>query len=130
MLRTADSMLRACDDMTTCSVFVGTSVDGFIARRDGALDWLPDNAEEHGYTAFMASVDAIVMGRGTFDVVLGFPEWPFQKPVIVLTSRTCDADLPAGADVEFMSGAPGDIVATLAARGMRHLYIDGGVTIQ
>ena len=115
----------------TCSVFVGTSIDGFIARRDGSLDWLPpDGGEEHGYTAFIAAIDAIVMGRGTFDTVLKFHRWPFRKPVIVLTTRECNAVLPAGACVEFMSGAPRDVVARLAERGMTHLYIDGGVTIQ
>jgi dihydrofolate reductase len=114
-----------------CSAFVGTSVDGFIARCDGSLDWLPaDGGEEHGYTAFLESVDAIVMGRGTFDTVLRFDRWPFEKPVIVLTTRDCVAALPPEARVEFMSGAPRDVVSRLAERGMTHLYIDGGVTIQ
>jgi dihydrofolate reductase len=115
----------------TCSVFVGTSVDGFIARPNGALDWLPPGGgEEHGYTAFIASVDAIVMGRGTFDTVLAFDRWPFQKPVIVLTTHEHDAPVPPEAAVEFMSAAPRDVVGRLAERGMTHLYIDGGVTIQ
>ena len=115
----------------SCSVFVGTSVDGFIARRDGSLDWLPpDGGEEHGYTAFIATVDAIVMGRGTFDTVLKFDRWPFQKPVIVLTTHERDAIVPPDARVEFMSGAPRDLVRRLAARGMTHVYVDGGVTIQ
>ena len=115
----------------SCSVFVGTSVDGFIARRDGSLDWLPPGGgEEHGYTAFIASVDAIVMGRGTFDTVLKFDRWPFQKRVIVLTTHEIDAIPPPEARVEFMSGAPRDVVGRLAERGMTHLYIDGGVTIQ
>ena len=114
----------------SCSVFVGTSVDGFIARRDGSLDWLPPGGgEEHGYSAFIATVDAVVMGRGTFDVVLTFERWPFEKPVIVLTTHERDARVPADANVEFMSGAPRDVVGRLAARGMTHLYIDGGVTI-
>jgi len=115
----------------SCCVFVGTSVDGFIARRDGSLDWLPpEGGEEHGYTAFLATVDAIVMGRGTFDTVLKFDRWPFQKLVIVLTTHEGDAMVPAEARVEFMSGAPRDVVGRLAERGMTRLYIDGGVTIQ
>ena len=114
-----------------CSVFVGTSVDGFIARRDGSLDWLPPGGgEEHGYTAFIATVDAIVMGRGTFDTVLKFDRWPFRKLVIVLTTHERDAAVPPEARVEFMSGAPRDIVSQLAERGMTRLYVDGGVTIQ
>jgi dihydrofolate reductase len=115
----------------SCSVFVGTSVDGFIARANGSLDWLPPGGgEEHGYTAFIATVDAIVMGRGTFDTVLEFDRWPFRKPVIVLTTHAADARVPPEARVEFMSGAPRDVVCQLAERGLTHLYIDGGVTIQ
>ncbi len=115
----------------TCSIFVGTSLDGFIAREDHALDWLPiPDADEHGYTAFLATVDAVVMGRNTFEVVLRHPEWPYPKPVVVLTRRPWTGRLPAGADVEFMAGEPREVVARLAERGMRHLYVDGGVTIQ
>ena len=114
-----------------CSVFVGTSVDGFIARRDGRYDFLPvDGGEEHGYSAFIASVDAIVMGRGTFEVVLGLSPWPFRHPVFVLTTKSYTAQLPEGSQIEFMSGEPADIVAKLQVRGFAHLYIDGGVTIQ
>src|SRR6185503_15449338 len=79
---------------------------------------------------FIASVDAVVMGRGTLDTVLKFDRWPFQKPVVALTTHEHDATIPVGARVEFMSGPPRDIVTRLAGRGMKHLYIDGGVTIQ
>ena len=114
-----------------CCVFIATSVDGFIARRDGSLDWLPPGGgEEHGYTAFIATVDAVVMGRGTFDIVVKFDRWPFQKPVIVLTTHEYDAAVPPEASVEFLSLAPRDVVKQLAGRGMTRLYIDGGATIQ
>ena len=113
------------------SVFIATSIDGFIARTDGALDWLPTDPEDHGYTEFMDSVDALVMGRKTFETVLGFGAWPFgTKLVVVLTSRPGDLAAPAGAICEFMAGTPAEVVAHLAARGLEHLYIDGGVTIQ
>jgi dihydrofolate reductase len=113
------------------SVFIATSVDGFIARADGGLDWLPDgDVEEHGYDAFMASVDALVIGRKTFETVLAFEAWPYgEKPVYVLSTRALAA-APAGAVVEHMAGAPADIVPQLAARGVRHAYVDGGITIQ
>ena len=113
------------------TVFVGTSVDGFIARANGALDFLPAGAEEHGYTAFWASVDAVVIGRNTYDSVLGFPEWPYgAKPVTVLSTRPIAPPPVRDAVVERMEGSPAEIVARLAARGARHLYVDGGVTIQ
>jgi len=113
------------------SVFIATSLDGFIARPDGALDWLPgDDCEPHGYDEFIATVDAIVIGRKTFETVLGFGVWPYgEKPVVVLSTRPAEVTPPAGAVCDAMSGTPREIVATLAQRGMRHLYVDGGVTI-
>lgn len=113
------------------SVFVGTSVDGFIARANGKLDFLPPGGgEPHGYDEFMATVDALVMGRKTFETVLTFDSWPYGgKPVIVLSTRPL-APAPLGAVVERMSGDPAGIVSQLAARGVQHIYVDGGVTIQ
>ena len=70
------------------SVFIATSVDGYIARQDGALDWLPvDGGEPHGYNEFIATVDAIVIGRKTFETVLTFGAWLYKKPVVVLSTR-------------------------------------------
>ena len=113
------------------SVFIGTSVDGFIARVNGALDFLPaDGGEPHGYDEFIASVDALVIGRKTFETVLAFDSWPYgEKPVFVLSSRPLAA-APRGAVVERMSGDPADVVSHLDARGIRHIYVDGGITIQ
>lgn len=113
------------------SVFVGTSLDGFIARADGGLDFLPPGGgESHGYDEFMATVDALVIGRNTFEIVLAFDAWPYgAKPVFVLSTRPL-APAPPGAVVEHLSGEPADIVSQLAARGIQHIYVDGGVTIQ
>jgi dihydrofolate reductase len=112
------------------SVFIGTSLDGFIARANGAFDFLPaGGGEPHGYDEFMATVDALVIGRHTFDTVLAFDAWPYTKPVFVLSTRPLPAT-PPGAIVERMSGAPAAIVSQLADRGLRHVYVDGGVTIQ
>ena len=115
----------------TVSVFIGTSVDGFIARPNGALDFLPEGGEPHGYEELMASVDTLVIGRKTFETVLAFPEWPYgKKRVVVLSSRPLDLSAARGAVVEQMSGPPAEIVAKLAASGAHHLYVDGGITIQ
>jgi len=116
----------------TASVFIGTSVDGFIARPNGDLDFLPDGGgEPHGYTEFIASVDAIVIGRKTFETVLAFEAWPYgDKRVVVLSNRPVDFSAVRGGVVEQMAGPPADIVSQLAASGAHHLYIDGGVTIQ
>ncbi len=113
------------------SVFVGTSLDGFIARANGELDFLPGGGgEPHGYDEFMATVDALVIGRKTFQTVLTFGSWPYgEKPVFVLSTHEL-VPTPPGAMVQRMSGAPADVVAELAARGIRHIYVDGGITIQ
>jgi dihydrofolate reductase len=115
----------------TASVFVGTSLDGFIARTNGDLDFLPPGGgEPHGYDEFMATVDALVIGRKTFETVLTFDKWPYgEKTVIVLSTRPL-APTPLGAVVERMSGTPAEILSQLTARGIRHIYVDGGITIQ
>jgi dihydrofolate reductase len=112
------------------SVFVGTSLDGFIARPDGTFDFLPPGGgEPHGYTEFMATVDALVIGRKTLESVLAFAQWPYDRPVFVLSTRALPP-VPPKAVVERMSGEPADIVAELAGRGIGHIYVDGGITIQ
>ena len=116
----------------TVSVFVGTSLDGFIARANGDFDFLPaGGGEAHGYDEFIAGVDAIVMGRNTFEKVLTLGPWPYgDKRVVVLSSRPADLSAAVGGVVEQMAGTPAEIVHRLAASGARHLYIDGGITIQ
>jgi len=113
------------------SVFIGASVDGFIARANGDLDWLPTDPEPHGYDEFIASVDTIVIGRKTFETVMGFDSWPYgDKRVVVLSSSPLDFSGVVGGVVEQMGGEPADVVAQLAATGAQHAYIDGGITIQ
>jgi dihydrofolate reductase len=116
----------------TVSVFVGISVDGFLARSNGELDFLPaGGGEPHGYDEFMAGVDTIVIGRKTFETVLSFGAWPYgDKRVVVLSSRPVDLSEVRGGRVEQMGGPPAAIVATLAASGAHHLYLDGGIAIQ
>lgn len=114
------------------SVFIGTSLDGFIAREDGSLDWLPlGEGEDYGYQAFIDTVDVIVMGRRTYETVLAFDAWPYgQKPVVVLSRGRVALPTAPVASVEWMSGEPADILRELERRGAGHLYVDGGDTIQ
>ncbi len=114
------------------SVFVGASVDGFIARQNGDLDFLPPGGgEPHGYDEFIASVDVLVIGRKTFEKVLTFEAWPYgKKRVVVLSSRPLDLSPAVGGVVEQMAGPPAEIVSQLAASGVKHIYVDGGITIQ
>jgi dihydrofolate reductase len=112
------------------SVFIATSVDGYIARLNDELDWLPQNPEPHGYEEFYASVDGIVIGRKTFQVVERFNAWPYgTKSVIVLSTTLATVSVP-GANCDVMSGTPNEIARRLAQRGLQHVYIDGGETIQ
>jgi dihydrofolate reductase len=114
------------------SVFCGVSVDGFLARPNHALDFLDAGGNEpHGFEEFFGSVDVLVIGRKTFEVVLTFGKWPYgKKPVVVLSSRRLDFSAIKGGMVEQMTGEPAEIANQLKARGFKHAYIDGGITIQ
>jgi len=116
----------------TVSVFIGISVDGFIARPNGDLDFLPEGGgEPHGYNEFMASVDTLVIGRKTFETVLTYETWPYgDRRVVVLSSRPLDFSAVRGGVVEQMAGPPAEILSKLAASGAHHIYVDGGITIQ
>jgi dihydrofolate reductase len=113
-----------------CSVYIASSLDGFIARRNGALDWLsmalrPN--EDYGYRRFHDSVDTMIVGRKTYDVVLGFGEWPYAgKRCVVLTHR------PLGPrhGEEFFDGSPAELVERLGKEGAKRAYVDGGAVIQ
>src|SRR5258708_3727371 len=105
-------ILQQEDSIMKASVFVGTSLDGFIARTNGAFDFLPPGGgEPHGYEEFMATVDALVIGRNTYEIVWAFESWPYgDNPVIVLSTNKL-APAPAGAVVEHMSRSPAEIVS-------------------
>jgi dihydrofolate reductase len=120
-----------------CSAYIATSVDGFIARPDGDIDWLHNPAYEIpdggdlGYGEFISSVDALVMGSATFEKVLSFGVWPYEEtPVIVLSSRDLVIPSHLQGRVRAENLTPEVLVAQLEREGARHLYIDGGTTIQ
>ncbi|MDF2234271.1 dihydrofolate reductase family protein [Albimonas sp. CAU 1670] len=121
-------------------VFVAASLDGFIARPDGSVDWLEvpgAEAEDHGYDAFMAGIDGLLMGAETFRTVLGFsgPDlgaWPYAKPVRVISRSLRPADLPAAlaGRVELLPLPPREALEAVAAEGWRRAYVDGGRLVQ
>lgn len=110
-------------------IYIATSLDGYIADKDGGLDWLHENppteGDDCGFGEFIARVDAIVMGRKTYETVLSFGQWPYTIPVFVLSNTLKIAD-----KAEIISGSPSDIIKTLDNKGYKNLYIDGGKTIQ
>lgn len=121
--------------MTTAHVFIATSLDGFIARQDGDIAWLlqrDDPAEDHGYPAFIADKDMIVMGRGSYEKVLAFDSWPYDLPVLVLSAQLADAPVPEAlkGKLRFSSQAPSEVMAELALQGARRVYVDGGKLVQ
>lgn len=122
---------------SSCRVFIATSLDGFIARTDGSIDWLEaidplvPPGEDMGYAEFMSTVDALVMGRSTFEMAMSFDPWPYgATPVVVLSSKLHALPVTAPATVSLHRGGPTALVADLAARGLTRLYVDGGLTIQ
>ena len=113
-----------------CSVYIAVSLDGFIARSDGRIDWLSiveRAGEDYGYKRFHDTIDTIVVGRNTYNQVLGFDAWPYAgKRCIVMTH----APLAPRHDEEFYCGAPEQLVARLFAEGAKRAYVDGGAVIQ
>lgn len=113
----------------TCSVFIASSIDGFIATKDDGLQWLEayenPSGSDHGYSEFMRRIDAIVMGRRTYEVVLDFGSWPYEVPVYVLSSTHSD-----DTRVQFVKGGARAAVQAAEANGHERLYVDGGKTIQ
>lgn len=116
-------------------VYIATSLDGFIATKDGGIDWLmevpnPDNSD-YGFAEFMDSIDALVMGRKTYEKVLSFDcEWPYSKKVFILSNSLKNVDASLEGKAEIISGSLEDVLNRLNSDGYKNLYIDGGTTIQ
>jgi len=121
--------------MISGHVFIATSLDGFIARADGDIEWLDayaSSGEDHGYETLMASVDGLIMGRATYEKALTFGAWPYTKPVIVMSASLTKAALPGNlaGKVQLSAEPPRGAMVRLAQEGWRHAYIDGGKLIQ
>ncbi|HCA17139.1 MAG TPA: deaminase [Alcaligenes faecalis] len=121
--------------MSTAHVFIGISLDGFIAKPDGDIAWLlerSDPAEDHGYSAFIADKDAVVMGRGTYEKVLSFDLWPYDLPLVVLSKQLADTPVPEylQGKVRFSKQTPEQVMEQLAAENRQRIYVDGGQIIQ
>jgi dihydrofolate reductase len=118
------------------SVYIATSLDGFIARRDGSLDWLDQAAstvpdgEDCGYKVFMDSVELLIMGRASFEKVLSFGKWPYTKPVVVLSHAPISFPESLPDSVTHSSDSPAALLKRLESEGIRRVYVDGGKTIQ
>ena len=118
------------------SVYIATSLDGFIARRDGDIDWLPapsdpEDGEDYGFSAFFDTVDCMVIVRKTMEKVLGFGVWPYEgKRVLVLSKTLAKAPPHLVGKVELCSKSPAALVARLENEGYQRVYVDGGKTLQ
>lgn len=121
--------------MTSGHVFIAASLDGFIARCDDSIDWLTKQkteGEDHGFDAFMDSVEGLVLGRASFQKVLTFGEWPYRKPVVVLSNSLTEAGIPENlrGRVRISGDEPRDIMSRLASEGWKRAYVDGGKVVQ
>jgi dihydrofolate reductase len=117
-------------------IYIATSIDGYIAREDGNMDWLmklpnPEKSD-YGFSIFLNRLDAMIMGRKTFETILGFSKWPYvrQIPLFVLTNSLDRLPLGLPVKAEIVNGALAGILNSLNGRGLNTIYIDGGVTIQ
>jgi dihydrofolate reductase len=124
--------------MVKVSVFVGTSLDGFIARENGDIGWLDDankkvtSGEDFGFSSFLGSVDLIIMGRKTFEQVVSFDHWPYKETrMIVLTSK--NIEIPEKLKKTVTRGSvlsPEQLISELSGQSVNHIYVDGGIVIQ
>jgi len=117
----------------TGHVFIAASLDGYIARGNGDIDWLlpySETGEDHGYNAFINTIDGIVMGRGSFEKVQTFSSWPYDRPVIVMSRSLKDVPASLAGKVTIVAQSPEIVMQNLAAQGMRRVYVDGGKIIQ
>ena len=121
--------------MITGHVFIATSLDGFIAREDGEIEWLLEHdqaGEDHGYDDFIKDIDAIIMGRGTFEAVRTMGDWFYNRPVLVLSAGLAGQPVPddLAGKVRFSGKSPEQAMAMLEGEGCRRVYVDGGLVIQ
>ncbi len=121
--------------MVSGHVFIATSLDGFVAREDRALDWLmkqPSTGEDYGYDGFMERMDGLIMGRGSYETVLGFETWPYSKPVVVLSKTLTQTDVPDALKdkIRITASNPVEVMAELSAEGWKRAYVDGGKVVQ
>ncbi len=115
------------------TVYVGTSLDGFIARKDGDIDWLVkyQNKEVHeSYNEFISRIDAMVIGRGTFEKVLSFAEWPYEKKVFVLSTSLKQIPGTLNEKATLIAMKPAALLNYLSDKGFSNIYVDGGKVIQ
>ncbi len=115
-------------------VYIATSLDGYIATRDGGIDWLheipnPSNSD-YGYSEFMIKIDALLMGRNSYEKVRTFNEWPYEKKVFVLSSTLNEVPAELSDKVAIVSGSLEEVLVDINSMGFKHLYIDGGQVIQ
>lgn len=121
--------------MITGHVFIATSLDGYIARKDGQIDWLgciDTSNEDHGYDQFISQIDAIVMGSGTFETLSHITPWVYNLPVVVLSSTLTNQAVPEHlvGKVRFSDQSPENVMKMLELEGCQHVYIDGGQVVQ
>jgi len=115
------------------SVYIGTSLDGFIARTDGDIDWLTPYADDdaiHAYEQFMKEIDVIAIGRGTFEKVLSFPAWPYDKKTFIMSSSLKQLPDTIKNKATLLSIKPKELLSYLSGMGFSSVYIDGGKLIQ
>ncbi|MGE5431908.1 MAG: dihydrofolate reductase family protein [Syntrophomonadaceae bacterium] len=115
-------------------IYIAQSLDGFIAKKDGNIDWLIDipnpEGSDWGFGEFMEGIDAVIMGRNTFETVVSFGTWMYTKPVFVLSSKLKEVPEKYSDKAEIINWSPKDVIRKLTDRGYHNFYVDGGLTIQ
>lgn len=122
-------LLMTQKDRTKISIYIAMSLDGYIARKDGSLDWLEyghTGDEDYGFKKFINRIDALVLGRKTYEVISGFDEWPYKDKRVIVLSNTLSQ---VRKEAELFCGQVTDLASRLHAEGIKHVWVDGGITV-
>ena len=111
------------------SIYIAMSIDGYIARKDGGLDWLEYGHigdEDYGFKKFINGIDALVLGRNTYEVVSSFEKWPYEGKRVIVLSNTLNE---VRKEAELFSGQLSHLTSMLHSEDIKHVWVDGGITV-
>lgn len=129
MFKKISSLITKNNSRPKISVYIATSIDGYIARQDGSLDWLDRVGgfdEDYGFQKLIDSIDGVILGRNTYEIAASVPDWPYKGKRIVILSNSLQT---VREESELFRGDLTQLVTQLHSDGIKHIWIDGGVTI-
>lgn len=111
------------------SVYIAMSIDGYIARKDGSIDWLERGHvgdEDYGFKKFFSQIDTLILGKNTYETVSAFDKWPYSDKKVIVLSNTLKE---VRKEAELFCGSLTRLIPLLDSKGVKHVWVDGGITV-